>query len=128
MKIPHFVFLLGLILSGCSQSDKTAEENHQTGQCATKSVRSLKGQIQYFDGMTLLIPGCKIYNNSAFDFDTELLLNKVIAQINLEKRLEFHYVDIEFKGYTNWTGKLIIKDIEVVEPASSILFETNSAH
>ena len=117
-----YLVLIGLIFSACEHSESTTPFNTATNQCATRSAKSLQGQIQYFDGMSLKVRDCKVYSNSNFDFNTEDALRKVTAQIDFERRQEFHYVDLEFTGYINWKGKLIIKSVESAQNTTEIIF------
>ena len=116
------VCFVSLLLSACAHSDDRSLEK-PTNLCATRVVKNLQGQIRYFDGMNLIIPGCKRYGNSEFNFYNAEALRKVTANVEFRTRqAEFQYVDVTFSGYVNWRGKLVIKSVQFAEAATEIIF------
>ena len=118
----NYFFALCLVFSACAQIADTTSQNSSNNECVARSTKVLKGQIKYLEGMILKVPSCKTYYSADFDFKTEKAIGKVIDQIDLKTRTTPQYIDITFRGYLNWKGKLIVKSVEIAEVSDSVIF------
>ena len=118
-----YLFIFSFFLSACTSTADNASQISSTNQCATRFTKTLNGQIRYLEGMILKINGCKIYYSSDFDFKTEGSIGKVIDKIDYGSRTTPQYIDLTFRGYINWKGKLVIKNVDSTKTSNEVRFE-----
>lgn len=117
-----YFFVIFFILSSCTHTADTNTENLSHIKCDIRSTKIYKGQIRYSEKMNLKIPDCEIYYSSDFEFKTEQAIGKVIDQIDTGVRKTPQYIDITFRGYMNWRGKLVIKNVDLAKVSDSVIF------
>ena len=122
MAIQYGSIALALALSACTHVADIPSNRVSVDECSAKSSKILKGQIEYFEGMTLKVPNCKIYYSSEFDFKPDKAIRKVLDQIDYGLRTKPQYIDITFTGYTNRKGKLIIESVDFAKVSNNVIF------
>lgn len=130
MKKLFFVFLLSLLLGGCTKqnvSSTTDDSSMADETCLIEPTKLLHGQIRYFHNMNLQIPSCPYIGSISFNDDNNEAIGKIIGELDLDptsqESHDFQYVNIEFYGSTMPDGSIVINRVENAERTRNSIFD-----